>query len=466
MTERADRILTLAGALALLVYFAWFAGPGLLIGFMPDDLMNAARARSVPLAVLLRDALLWFLPTPVYRPFGGLLYWLSVECFGLTVFPMRLLVYTLLLASLWLLWRLARRAGVSREAALLACLLWSYHSGFYTIYFSNGAIYDVLCSFLALLVLEVYTARPDLPSLRLGLLGLLYALALGAKEAAVCIPALLVAWEWVVRRRMLFPPYAVVLLTLMTVPWLYTHLWLPSALPSMEAYRVELTWPRFAGNFRTYTSILFDRHFAFEPGYAWAILFTLAALGLRFRRNCILFGLAFFWLAYLPLAFIGARSLYAIHLSVAGLSLAIGSALELISRLLFFNRADQPRRCALYCATLYALTVFHSRPNLFNLEWMRTEQRMIRDFWAALDRARFSLPAGANVLLLDDPLQRWEWASAFATQLYYRDPRLLVVNEGMLPTLEGGAPAWNHVWQWRAGALLPVKSLPEVSPEE
>lgn len=461
MTQRADRVLTVAGALAVLVYFFAFTWRGIFIGYMPDDLMNCARARAEPLSALLRDSIVWFLPTATYRPFGGLVYWLSHEWFGVWMLPMRLLVYALLLTSLWLLWRAARLSGASNETGVLACLLWSYHYGFYALYFNNGTIYDVLCSFFSLLILVLYieprAADRPISWRRTALIAVLYALALSSKEPAVAVPPLLLAWEVIVKREWRFPHRVIAALMAMTLPWLYTHLFYKGALASMEAYRPGYSWRQFNGTFRAYMSELLDRPMAVDPGFAYALLLLLLVIGLRFGSRPILFGLAFFGVAYLPLAFVGARSPYAIHLSVAGLALALAASLELIACGLCAGRFEIPRRVALQGLVLYAIVLFNTRPNLFNIKWMNTEARLIREYWDALARARLSVPENGKILLLDDPLRQWEWASTFAAQLHYRDVSLMVVGEDRVPALLEPVREWDQIWRWRDGALECVK---------
>jgi hypothetical protein len=211
-------------------------------------------------------------------------------------------------------------------------------------------------------------------------------------------------------------------------------------------------------------SELFDRHMAVDPGYAYAAILLLLAVGLRFRAKPVLFGLAFFGLAYLPLGFVGARSPYAIHLSVAGLALAAGGALDLVTRVVAGGRLEIPRRLALLAGLVWGLVVFNSRPNLFNYDWMTTESRLIRGYIHALERARFGVPAHGKVLLLNDPLKQWEWASTFAAQLHYGDPYLMVIGEDRVPFLQWEKRDWDQVWRWRESGLERVAATPAASP--
>lgn len=475
MNQRAERLLTYLGALAVPVCFLAFNWRGLFIDFMPDDLMNCALARAESWSRLLAGSLVWFLPVAAQRPMGGLVYWLSYEWFGTWMLPMRVLAYALLLLSFWLLWRLARACGAGAETAALACLLWSGHPALYALYFNNGTIYDVLCSCLSLSVAVLYTgaraAGRETGPWRTAAMALLYALALSSKETAVATPAILLAWEllfgkdgrprW---RAALTRP--VVLLGAMSLPWLYLRLAGAAALTSMEAYRPEYSWPRWNASFHSYMSELLNRPESPDAGFSYAALLMLLALSLRLRSAAALFGLALFALAYLPLAFVAARSPYAIHLSLAGLALAAAAALEGATRALLAGRGEPWRRAALLAACVWALAAWQTGPPRNDVTWITGEARAIRSYWAALEQAHIQVPPHGTILLLDDPLARWQWGCTFASQLYYRDAGLLVVGEERAPFLPQGRRDWDQVWRWRAGALARLKSGPAGAPAE
>lgn len=460
MRVASERGLTLLSAALVTIYFFWFAGGGLFTDFMPDDLMNLGRARAFSLGELARDTLLWFVPSPTYRPFGAFWYSAIFELFGLWLLPARIAAYALLLASFWLLYRLARHSGASAETAGLAVLIWCYHDSFFALYYNNGTIYDILCTFFSLCILSLYAgwrrSGAGITWRRVAGLALLYIAALGSKEPAIAVPPLLLLWELLVQRSWRFPPRALVTLGAMSLPWFYTRVISGSMLTGLDAYRPVYSLARFHETFHRYLSELLNRPMELDPGYAYAFAALLSCAGLRLRDRAMLFGMALWLMAYLPLAFVEARAAYAIHLSTAGLALALAGAAVRGTQALLADRAPLVRRAALLLASLWGLIAFHSRPNLVDVGWMMNEARAIRSYWRALERAQLAPPRRGEVLLQNDPLRQWEWAATFAAQLYYRDPRIMVVGEG--PVAERlGNQGWSQIWRWTGGGIECVK---------
>src|SRR5260370_1606678 len=114
-----------------------------------------------------------------------------------------------LAANIWLTYCVTRRLTGSREAGALAVLLISYHGSFIPLYFDTGYIYDVVCYFFYFATLSFYLrvrSRPRPPSWReLVILSALYICALNAKEMALTMPGMLIAYEWLYQRESIGP---------------------------------------------------------------------------------------------------------------------------------------------------------------------------------------------------------------------------------------------------------------------
>ena len=148
----------LAVALVVGGLFFVFAGDGIGAYFTPDDMMNLYRAWSASPAGLLGQD----------RPLGQVLYRALFSLAGLHPLPFRLAAFALLLANLALLYRFCARLAGSRETAALACLVGAYHAHLADLYYSTGAIYDLLCCFFVLWPSVITSASARRAAMRTG----------------------------------------------------------------------------------------------------------------------------------------------------------------------------------------------------------------------------------------------------------------------------------------------------------
>jgi len=130
-------------ALFLVAYFFWFAGGGLWARFTGDDLMNLNFHLTPSFPQLLLSNLTYW--TTAYRPMGGIVYVAVYRLAGFHPMPFRVVCFALLLANLWLLYRVCLRLTERREIALLATALVTYHAWLVNLYYSTGTIYELLC---------------------------------------------------------------------------------------------------------------------------------------------------------------------------------------------------------------------------------------------------------------------------------------------------------------------------------
>ena len=193
------RFLPWCAFLALVLYYAYFAELSLRAGLTHDDLMNMHGAVVTPWPSLVKECVFFFLPASSYRPVGAVFYRISFDLFGPQAFPLHLALVRAWAAGLAAAYDVVRRLTASREAALLATLFAIHHSNRPFYYLNAGFCYDILCYVLYFAALSYYLRareRGRLTERNILLLTGLFILALGAKEMAVSLPVVLVAYEW------------------------------------------------------------------------------------------------------------------------------------------------------------------------------------------------------------------------------------------------------------------------------
>src|SRR5665213_3078789 len=214
----------LAAGLTILIYFMLLAGGGLRANFSGDDLTNIAFLHGygrVSLGAMLAQALSVF--SPEYRPVGGLYYRTLFALFGLHPAPFRiaffiLLVVNMILAGVWY-----RRLSASSLTIAASILLFSFQPALAELYYNDGTVYDVLCVLFVLLLLGRYSRLRQSHRLVAGndllLILALYGAALGSKEMAISLPAVLLLYEVIFHpgtrnlRARLWPIFLLVIMT-------------------------------------------------------------------------------------------------------------------------------------------------------------------------------------------------------------------------------------------------------------
>jgi len=108
-------------------YHLSFTPWGLTSGFTFDDLMNLGRSLQYSKASIVRDVVLFFRPSPLFRPWGELWYRLVYESFGFNPLPYRICIHLLMACNVVLTYRVFVLVGGVRSVALMAALIMSYH---------------------------------------------------------------------------------------------------------------------------------------------------------------------------------------------------------------------------------------------------------------------------------------------------------------------------------------------------
>jgi hypothetical protein len=249
------RTIALLAGLLIGGYFCYQARFSLRAEFTHDDLMNCWSGFVTPLGTLAGDILLFFRPVSIARPFGLLVYKAAFSVSGFNLLPLRVVLLAVMGLNVFLLYCLVRRLTLSREMAILAALLASYHGEMWGFFYNTGQLYDIFCFFFYFLALVYYLRVRQTGRLlrvhRLLLVGALYALALNSKELAVSLPVMIAAYE------LLFHPPAfgaravfgwasrdlipVWLTGAMTVAYVRFRVTPPGGLASVEAYRLAVS---------------------------------------------------------------------------------------------------------------------------------------------------------------------------------------------------------------------------------
>jgi len=196
----------IVAACLIAAYHLCFTAWGLTSGFTFDDLMNLGRSLQYSKASIVRDVVLFFRPSPLFRPWGELWYRLIYESFGFTPLPYRICIHLLMACNVVLTYRVFVLVGGIRSVALMAALIMSYHPELQVFLFNTGFCYDLWCYFFYFLALAVYLRHPELRGRDLAVVLVLFVLALGSKETAVTLPVILLTLElakggqWTLRR--------------------------------------------------------------------------------------------------------------------------------------------------------------------------------------------------------------------------------------------------------------------------
>ena len=455
------------GAVAAFVaaWFLWFAWDGLLAGFAPDDMMNLhGYWEQGPWRAVYSQFLVG---SNAYRPLGALFYLPLFTLFGLDPLPFRAVILALLAANVWLLYRVARVLGASATASVLAAVVICYHGGMADLHYSTAVVYDVLCFFFYWCAFLCYV-RYRRERRRWGagewaaFLGL-YLCALNAKEMAVTLPAVLLAWEWLYGSPRDFRPASAA--ALLTVVSIAGKIFGADPLMAQEAYRPALTATRFFEN-----SSLFLNQFFYGGAFfttprtllLWAATFWLAW---RRPRPVLRFAWLFLLLSPLPIVFLKGRVHACLYLPLAGWAIFLAVAFEDVARGLAGWLEGEPLigragRRALFAALVALALVPLGRLTLREKRRLAPEVAQNGALTAAVIRqfreADPWVAPGSRVLLIDDPFHDWD--AKFIGELWFRDRSVSVTLQNKAQLSEqAAAKEMQAVFRFEPGRLVRVR---------
>jgi hypothetical protein len=460
--------------LALGIYFAASSWRGLYAYFTLDDGGNIANMHRYwvnSLWDLLGAALC--VVTRMYRPLGGLYYFVLYKLAGFNPLPFRAVCLVLMLVNLLLAFWLFRRLSGSLGAGLLGAVLVANHPAVLSLVYSSGTIYEILCFLFYFLALGCYfvwrqegrrTGADTLSWRQLAVLLALTGCALDSKEMAMTLPAALLLIELVyfppdsrswpalaryavrqgrgalVTAALVVPVSAVKVLTEnpLTYDPTYSGHSLRGAIEGMRAYH----------NFLLYGDLYV---FTFSTAQLFLLWAGMALAAVLLRSRPMKFGLCFLIVSLIPVCLIARRGGYMLYLPLMGWGLYVGSLFQKLSdaairAIRLPLRAGEAARIAIFATAAVWIVNVHAARLAGSAAAIRREQSDMRRLIDSLRRAHPQLPRGASLLLLDDPLPKGHEVLLFSI-LAYNDPTLKVDRVKMLdrPPGKDALLRYDHV---------------------
>lgn len=457
--ELSRRGILLGGILAvtlIALYFFAMAGQGINAGFTTDDLVNLAAYSNQSPAALLKAAV--FYSSPSYRPLGGLFFYRPLFALaGFHPLPYRIFCFLLLAVNLALLYLAIQWITSSCEIAALSTLIGAFHPRLVDLYWNNGAVYDILCFTFYFGAMAYYVrARRTGPILNLRRTAtflVLYVGALDAKEMAVSLPLVLVLCELIY-----FPPagfnirqigkWAVsncrpaAIAGLMTIPYVWGKTLAQSPFAQLSSYHLAITPRQFLSTSGAYLDVIFFRDHLFAETHTAILLAAMLLVALLLRSRDLVFAWSMLLFSFLPIAFIPLRTAYVLYIPLAGWSLYAAVLLASLRDAVVFaaksTRAVEIRKAALFLVVLLLLLRAYRVQRLRMYGELTLGQPVIRSVLGELDRLHTSLPRGARLLVIRDPLPH-PYELLMLLRLYFHDNTL---------ELDHGPSSHQYVMVW------------------
>lgn len=428
----------MAGAAACpAAMFAWFAGPGLWGGFMPDDLMNLHLAARTPAWELARGVLApW---QGQWRPFGFLLFKGMWAAFGFHPLPYHALALALLAVNAALTaalaWRLTRSGAAAAFTGLLVC----HHGYFSDLYLNSGTMFDVLAGMMCLGLLLAYAGEPRPGAARLAGRAFVYLLALQTKEIALFLPAAAWAYEWLIRRdrtalRTAWQAWAYTALAVLFCAGLLLN---RSGALANPDYQPDWHPATLLRHWAHYLTFMFYQPWTDRPGFPAAVLGAAAGVAWLARDAAARWAWLAAMLAPLPLLAVTPRSFYAFYVPYLFWALLAGIALGKLAG----------RRAAagivLYAALAGLLAERHAWIRPHAEKWHVDAEAFLAPALTLLPPEAAKWPRGASILFLEDPYPEDDYTLLFVSTLAGGDLSLMVHRVKAGANLED-AGAWRY----------------------
>jgi hypothetical protein len=427
-------------ALAVAVYFALAAWPGLLSGFNHDDLMNMTFALRSGWSKILLGNIAFF--STEYRPLGALFYYTLYETVGLIPLPFRIVGISLLALNLWLAWKLARTLTGSLEAAFCTTLPLVWHGNFGPLFFGSGNIYDVLgfTFYFAALLFHASRRKAGRLSLRaLCVLGVLHICALNSKEFTATIPVLILSYELLFQGLRRLDWRAVSVTVVLSGIYTAGKVLGSDSLVSHPAYKPRLSIDAYLASLQSIQNdFLYQTAWA-SPATAAVFVALMIGLSALLRNKVMLFGAALMLIGPLPVMLIAPRGLAGHYLTIGGFALWFGVLFdECLQRFLRSIRAAAWERSYVSVFALIALFAWHVKTHLPEVQFQQEQ------FWITarpIEQALASMKKhpewwsrrDARILFISDPFgDTSQWASAFIANLLSHNPNLPVFNRAQV----------------------------------
>jgi len=412
---------TYSPLLPAFLIFALFAGDGLFSGLFPDEMMNLHGYWTKSWSTLIRGIFaVW---EAQYRPAGALFYRPLFDAVGLEPLPYRAVCMGLLAVNLAIAARFVYALSQSIPIMAVTTVIFAYHAYLSDLYYSSGAIYDLLCFLFLYAALWSYSAwrgAGNLGPFQLTWIGLLYWMALASKEIALGLPLIVLAYEFAVfaRGRRDFRTFT--LTAFLASLFLLFRIWGPHALASESGYRPS--WLLLLQNLEHYFGMMFYAQAKLALWLCLPILAAIAAVAYFLKQPAIRVGAAIFFVLPIPVLLIPPRSFYALYLPYLGVAIVAACLIDLLGRR--FLQHPLRRAWVLVLLCTFVLVPLHSFRKPYGNAWVAAEQSKVRLIVTQLQRQLPSLPPGVHLLVVDDPFDPDDWILTFLFRLHYRDQTL------------------------------------------
>lgn len=460
------RLLRIAGAAIILVYFASFAWDGLHARFSVDDPANLFGYWSRGAWPLIRAQFEFF--STYYRPMGGLFYLPIYGLAGFNPLPYRVVSLSIVLLNIAVFYRVARLVSGSERVAWVAAILIAYHPKLADIVYQNADIYDVLCFLFYFAALAWYLgirARGQFCNWRqTAVFAVLYICALNSKEMAVTLPVTLGLYEllfhppealsgrailaWLAREgRVCF------IAAVLTSVFVLGKTLGPDPLMAVPAYSPEFTVQKFMNSMTANIQTLFHLPDWFGPGLLAGSFAGLLAFAWIRRSGYIAFCALFAILSELPIAFVG-RSGSNLYIPLAAWALLVSAAVWKAAELV----ASVFRARAIAGLLMAIFLFFHARQAWSESVSVRNYfQDVHAPLWSAIQQfSKFEIqpPHQAKLAFENDPLP--PFTTLYLAYFHFQDLSLHIrLSQTALPEAE--LSDVDYVFDYRDGKFVLVK---------
>jgi hypothetical protein len=440
-------------AAALAAYFWFFSWDAVGVKFAPDDLMNLGHYwRLSGRELLTQFAAPWM---GGYRPMGAAFYLPLLGAFGLEPAPYHVAMLLILLANVFLVYRLARALGCSEAAGGVAALLACYHGGLSFLYFNTSFIYDALCAFFYVAALGYYVAvrssgRP-LGARQLATLLALHFCALQSKEMAFTFPATLLAYEVFCQKKRQYT--GALLAGAVNVPFLYGLLFGKESFIGLSIYKPELSAARvFAFHRDSFADLFTSWHF-FNLKWVLVVWAAITVLAWWRRHPVLRFCWCYFLITPLPLELLEGRTVACLAIPFYGL--AIFAATVLTDTAEGVARRLGGRRAVAAAVIAMAVIPWAMHNARLKRELIRPQmQELGQETWGVIRQLRDLRPTvrpNSTVVFLSDPFDGFDMA--FIAELWFRQPGLNIKLHRKTPFTPEELAKVDHVFTYEAGRL-------------
>lgn len=471
-----------AVAVLFAVYFFLVSWDSVKAHFAPDEMFAIYWYwHPSPWRLLFSQFALW---QGYLRPLGGLFYLPLYLAYGLNTVPYHVVLLLLLLVGAYLMYRLARALGCAELPAAMVALIACYHGGLGNLYYNSVFVFDVLVGIFYFAALGYYarirsSGKLLSPGQTVAFLAL-FLCALNAKEMAVTLPVILLAYElifypprggWKSLAGWLRGPGLVICWAgLMNLVFIYGKRFGPEGLmngPS-TAYKPVLAWDRVVDFQQRYVGDIFYHLPRFESLATLAIWLAVTWVAWRGKRPLLRFCWVYMLVTPLPVEFIIGRDQACLYVCLAGWAV-MGATLftgwiERTAPRLVAADADCRRLGLRRVRALMAAAGML----LFALGSWRYKQVNVAPFESALGQQTFDVlaqfravnprvPPKATVVFLDDPWKNAGFDMAFIAELWFRDRSARVLLNLATPLSTEEIAKADAVFTWRDGKLIRVR---------